>query len=117
MNRFAAAGLVLDVLESVPRPRHVLVVGRQPRTSLDEVRRFASEHVPDLIGKVRTANGSERITFTNGGRIEFVASTWGMRGRSADVVYLDSTDGLSDAVIESARAVIATSSVGEIVRP
>jgi phage terminase large subunit-like protein len=54
------------------------------------------------VKSIRTANGSEGITFKNGNRLRFVARSGGSgRGFSGDLIILDEAFALTDAMIAS----------------
>ena len=56
-----------------------------------------------LSHKPRMANGSEMITFTNGGRYEIVAATRdGSRGRTADLLFIDELREISEEGFKAA---------------
>lgn len=113
MNKYAALGLLMA---GVVDGKHVLVVTtphRAVRSVLDE---FLPMVPPDA--EVRRANGAERIRLASGATIRIVTPA-GMRGYAADVVYIEADvarEGLDEVAVYDARAVVAGSPHGEIVR-
>lgn len=86
MNRFAALGLLNEATQG----KTVLVLSHTQHAARDAMSDFLPlvEGLDDV--NVRRANGLERITLTNTGRILFRSHrSNGCRGLTADIVFLD----------------------------
>lgn len=119
MNKYTA--MALSTVAHV-NGRRVLVLS----ASQAELR-VAFEHFAPLVGaphiaKVYRANGTARVEFAGGGRIDFASVRSSMRGRAADVVFVDNdahrrslTDEAMIELFNDLRAIVAGSPVGEVV--
>jgi len=108
MNKYTAVGLLAAAVEG----KQVLVLsphGHALKDAVDEVHRVA----PDLTW--RRANGDARVTLTSGGSIAFITPAQ-VRSRSADIVLIEDDRDLRPDLLNELRAVIHTSTCGEIIR-
>ncbi|UOQ58568.1 hypothetical protein MUN78_07020 [Leucobacter allii] len=90
MDRFAAAGLVLDALAH-PDRRVAVVAARQPesRACLEAVAAAATASAGGaMVKRVQRTNGDESISFVNGSRIIFRSARQSLRGRLLDVIFV-----------------------------
>lgn len=110
MNRFTARGLI----DEAQQGRKVIVV----TTAMREATGYFVGHLPGSAD-VRRSGSSTSIWFDEEATISIITPT-DMRGRSADVVFLDSDiaakalDGMD--MYQSALGAIHGSSHGEIIR-
>ena len=113
MNRYAAAGIALDIAQG----KHVIVLTSSThasREALDVIAPLAPE-----ASRVSRANGAEQITCPSGGRVKLRSVRQGTRGLGADIIYLD--EGV-DAELrstdpwDSIRASLVTSPHAEVIR-
>lgn len=115
MNRYAAAGINADA-EQGKRIIVITALHSETRHALDEIAAQATTEV-----RVRRANGDERIDYPNGGRVIIRSHRQhlGLRGVTADVLYLDGgVDALirDTAVWDSLWACTAASPHRDLVR-
>ncbi|HWU30206.1 MAG TPA: hypothetical protein VN041_14075 [Microbacterium sp.] len=113
MNKYTAAGLIAEAR----RGRDVAVITSDVHSAMEDLQRS-----PGMIGAtVRRANGLEEIrAHGDSGRIIVRRPGQGMRGLTADVVFLDADlvprgfDSMD--LYQDALAIIHASPDGEIVR-
>lgn len=87
MNEYAARSMLIDISQG----ERIVVVVRDYRAVHNAVRVIAAENERiDWGATIRRANGAERVTYPGGGSITFATPLSNrMRGRSADVVFID----------------------------
>lgn len=109
MNRLVAVGLLADAV----RGKHVLTVTEGPaRLAMALVEEVAEAMCPGDVERVVRAHGHEEIRFTNGGRLSFRSRRTGLRGYSADTLYMDGAFTASEALMAEVRPVAP-----EVIRP
>ena len=111
MNRYILHGIARDAIDG----KRVVcaLTGHDVTQTLDAVAAIE----PSEVAKVRRANGDAAVFFRSGGSVQFALSEMSLRGRSADVVCLSGHPRAGDdRVVASARAVVAASPCGEVIR-
>lgn len=112
MNRFIAAGLLMDAAEG----RQVIATfpdGRSFREAFILVEDTALRLADRLpFARVLRSVGSERIVMCSGGWLRMVSGRNSLRGLTADVVYVDDPA----AEHQPAEFVVASRPGGEVVR-
>lgn len=111
MNKFAAAGLLLEASEG-----RVVVVVSAPGYGQRAFREFDQviDRAGDVVTRIVKTNGRQRIECDSGGRVLFLTEE-GCRGYVADVVYVD--DEVSHiADVQRLVPMVTTRPGGEVVR-
>jgi hypothetical protein len=110
MNKYAARGLLLDALEG----KTIVVLAPSRRAARDAFEEF----IPFEGGHVALirASGSEQVRCTGGGCVSFAHSADALRGRRADVVFIEDDSHLDLDNALTVRAVVSTSTTGDIIR-
>lgn len=89
MNKFATAGLVLEAIRN-PGLR-IIAICHDERGIQEGLNHLRGHELLPEPTKFSAARGQEKIEYANGSSIRFFTHrSQGYRGRSADVVYLDS---------------------------
>ncbi len=112
MNRFVEAGIAAEIADG----KQVIYCGLQVegRDLLEAVHNLIG---PDLSG-IRRAHGREEVTTLSSGRLTFASSDRTLRGRTADLVFIDYSmdqSTMSQQMHESARFAVLSRG-GEIIR-
>ena len=110
VNRYVEAGLLADARDG----RTVVVIQPRRRDAHSTFMALAQE-ARDSASAVLRANGRERIDFPSGGRVQFHTPGPGMRGVSADVVFIEGWNELSEAQ-RSEIAPVVCARGGEVIR-
>lgn len=109
MSRYLIDGMRKDAEEG-KRVLYCSSTGRDARATFEQM---AAEAAPEV--KVYRANGSESLTWPNGGRITFHFAGRGLRGMEADVTVVRGWNDLHEASRQD--AVLTTNGLGgELIR-
>jgi hypothetical protein len=110
MNRYAAQGITRDAEGG----KHVIVITinqRETSAALDELATCSAE------AQVTRSRGHERIAYPTGGAVTICSYRQGLRGLSADVLYLDDRvrDTISPEALNEMLPALATSTHHELI--